>query len=34
VKDYEPHEFSQKVDWMLKRGFLEQAPAYADIVRQ
>jgi len=33
VKSYAPAEFDAKVDWMMKRGFLEQAPAYEDIVR-
>jgi ABC-type nitrate/sulfonate/bicarbonate transport system substrate-binding protein len=33
VKSYQPAEFNDKVDWMLKRGFLERAPAYEDIVR-
>jgi ABC-type nitrate/sulfonate/bicarbonate transport system substrate-binding protein len=25
---YEQQEFQEKVDWMLKRGFLNEAPAY------
>jgi ABC-type nitrate/sulfonate/bicarbonate transport system substrate-binding protein len=33
VKPYLPAEFQEKVDWMLHRGLLPQAPAYADIVR-
>jgi hypothetical protein len=33
VQSYAPGEFNDKVDWMMKRGFLERAPAYADIVR-
>jgi ABC-type nitrate/sulfonate/bicarbonate transport system substrate-binding protein len=33
VKSYQPSEFKQKVDWMVKRGFLDEAPAYEDIVR-
>jgi ABC-type nitrate/sulfonate/bicarbonate transport system substrate-binding protein len=33
VKSYRPEEFQEKVDWMLDRGFLEEAPAYADVVR-
>jgi hypothetical protein len=33
VKSYQPAEFDDKVDWIMKRGFLEQAPAYEDIVR-
>ena len=33
VQSYRPAEFNEKVDWMVKRGFLAQAPAYEDIVR-
>ena len=33
VKDYQAAEFKDKVDWMLKRGFLDRAPAYEEIVR-
>jgi len=33
VKPYQPTEFQEKVDWMLHRGLLPQAPAYADVVR-
>ena len=33
VKTYLPEEFKEKVDWMLDRGFLKDAPAYADVVR-
>ena len=33
VKAYRPEEFKEKVDWMLDRGFLKDAPAYADVVR-
>jgi ABC-type nitrate/sulfonate/bicarbonate transport system substrate-binding protein len=33
VKSYQPAEFKQKVDWMMARGFLQDAPAYDDIVR-
>ncbi len=33
VKSYQPSEFNEKVDWMVKRGFLAEAPAYEDIVR-
>ena len=33
VQSYQPAEFQEKVDWMLDRGFLEQAPAYEDVVR-
>jgi ABC-type nitrate/sulfonate/bicarbonate transport system substrate-binding protein len=33
VQDYQPAEFNDKVDWMMKRGFLDRAPTYDDIVR-
>jgi ABC-type nitrate/sulfonate/bicarbonate transport system substrate-binding protein len=33
VQGYAQTEFQEKVDWMLERGFLENAPAYADTVR-
>ena len=33
VKTYQPAEFQEKVDWMLDRGFLEQAPIYNEVVR-
>ena len=33
VTRYQPGEFNEKVDWMLKRGFLDQAPAYENFVR-
>ena len=33
VKSYRADEFKQKVDWMVERGFLNEAPAYEDIVR-
>jgi NitT/TauT family transport system substrate-binding protein len=33
VKSYRPAEFQEKVDWMLRRGFLGEAPAYDDVVR-
>jgi ABC-type nitrate/sulfonate/bicarbonate transport system substrate-binding protein len=33
VKTYQPSEFKEKVDWMMKRGFLEEAPDYAEVVR-
>ena len=33
VKSYQPAEFKQKVEWMMERGFLAEAPAYDDIVR-
>jgi ABC-type nitrate/sulfonate/bicarbonate transport system substrate-binding protein len=33
VKTYRPEEFKEKVDWMLDRGFLKEAPDYAAVVR-
>jgi ABC-type nitrate/sulfonate/bicarbonate transport system substrate-binding protein len=33
VKAYRPEEFQEKVDWMLDRGFLKEAPDYGDVVR-
>jgi ABC-type nitrate/sulfonate/bicarbonate transport system substrate-binding protein len=33
VKSYQSAEFKEKVDWMMARGFLDEAPAYDDIVR-
>lgn len=33
VQSYQPVEFQEKVDWMLDRGFLKEAPAYDDVVR-
>ena len=33
VKSYQPSEFTRKVDWMVERGFLDEAPAYEDVVR-
>jgi ABC-type nitrate/sulfonate/bicarbonate transport system substrate-binding protein len=33
VKGYQPAEFKEKVDWMVARGFLDEAPAYEDVVR-
>jgi len=33
VRSYQPAEFNEKVDWMMKRGFLDQAPAYENFVR-
>ena len=33
VKTYRPEEFQEKVDWMIDRGFLKDAPAYSDVVR-
>jgi ABC-type nitrate/sulfonate/bicarbonate transport system substrate-binding protein len=33
VKAYRADEFQEKVDWMIDRGFLKEAPAYIDVVR-
>jgi NitT/TauT family transport system substrate-binding protein len=33
VKTYRPDEFQEKVDWMMDRGFLKEAPAYDTVVR-
>lgn len=33
VQAYQPAEFNEKVGWMLDRGFLNEAPAYDDVVR-
>jgi NitT/TauT family transport system substrate-binding protein len=33
VQSYRPAEFQEKVDWMLRRGFLGEAPVYDDVVR-
>lgn len=33
VATYQPAEFKAKVDWMLERGFLREAPNYDDTVR-
>ncbi len=33
VKTYQPGEFKEKVDWMIARGFLDEAPDYAAVVR-
>jgi ABC-type nitrate/sulfonate/bicarbonate transport system substrate-binding protein len=33
VQSYKPAEFQEKVDWMMDRGFLKDAPAYKDVVR-
>jgi ABC-type nitrate/sulfonate/bicarbonate transport system substrate-binding protein len=33
VQDYKAAEFKEKVDWMLDRGFLKEAPAYDTVVR-
>jgi hypothetical protein len=33
VQGYKPTEFQEKVDWMMKRGYLERPPQYTDVVR-
>jgi ABC-type nitrate/sulfonate/bicarbonate transport system substrate-binding protein len=33
VQGYQATEFQEKVDWMMDRGFLKEAPAYKDVVR-
>jgi NitT/TauT family transport system substrate-binding protein len=33
VEAYRPEEFKEKVDWMMDRGFLAEAPDYTDVVR-
>ena len=33
VQSYKPAEFQEKVDWMMDRGFLKDAPEYKDVVR-
>jgi hypothetical protein len=33
VKTYRSDEFREKVEWMMARGFLEEAPDYAEVVR-
>ncbi len=33
VKTYQPSEFQEKVDWMIDRGFLKDAPQYGEVVR-
>jgi NitT/TauT family transport system substrate-binding protein len=33
VETYRPEEFKEKVDWMLDRGFLNEAPDYSEVVR-
>ena len=33
VTSYQSAEFEEKVDWMLERGFLNEAPRYEDTVR-
>ena len=34
AQPYQATEFNEKVDWMMKRGLLKQAPAYDEIVRK
>ena len=33
VKTYQADEFNEKVEWMMERGFLTEAPNYAEVVR-
>src|SRR5262249_30166715 len=33
VQGYKSAEFQEKVDWMMDRGFLKEAPAYEEVVR-
>ena len=33
VKTYQAAEFQEKVDWMMERGFLREAPDYGAVVR-
>ena len=33
VKTYQANEFNEKVEWMMKRGFLTEAPDYTEVVR-
>jgi NitT/TauT family transport system substrate-binding protein len=33
AQPYKPTEFKEKVDWMMERGLLPEAPEYKDIVR-
>jgi NitT/TauT family transport system substrate-binding protein len=33
AQPYKPTEFQEKVDWMMERGLLPEAPEYKDIVR-
>jgi ABC-type nitrate/sulfonate/bicarbonate transport system substrate-binding protein len=33
VKTYQPGEFNEKVEWMMARGFLDEAPDYSAVVR-
>ena len=33
VKTYQADEFNEKVEWMMERGFLTEAPNYTEVVR-
>jgi len=33
AQTYKATEFDEKVDWMMKRGLLNEAPKYEEIVR-
>ena len=33
VKSYQADEFKEKVEWMMARGFLTEAPDYTEVVR-
>jgi hypothetical protein len=33
VQGYKAAEFQEKVDWMMERGFLAEAPEYKNVVR-
>jgi ABC-type nitrate/sulfonate/bicarbonate transport system substrate-binding protein len=33
VQSYQQAEFQEKVDWMMERGFLREAPKYGEVVR-
>ena len=33
MKTYQADEFKEKVEWMIERGFLTEAPNYTDVVR-
>jgi len=33
VQSYQQAEFQEKVDWMMERGFLKEAPKYGEVVR-
>jgi hypothetical protein len=33
VKAYQADEFKEKVEWMMARGFLREAPNYTEVVR-